>query len=238
MFDSVEALIRIDMSEYMEKHSVSKLIGAPPGYVGYDDAGQLTEKIRRKPYSVILFDEIEKAHPDVLNIMLQMLDDGKLTDAQGRTVNFENTIIVMTTNASSGMMNPTGFNRDSEALEKEKATRALLTFLRPEFVNRVDEIIPFNPLSKETVRAIAEIMLGDLRDSLKTRNIELVCTPQVVDYLADKGFDPKFGARSLRRTIQKELEDRAAEQILSNYEKQIHSVNAEMQDGEISVSVQ
>ncbi len=237
LFDSFESLIRVDMSEYMEKHSVSKLIGAPPGYVGYDDAGQLTEKIRRKPYSVILFDEIEKAHPDVLNIMLQMLDDGKLTDAQGRQVNFENTIIVMTTNASAGMMNTTGFNRNTEELEKEKATKALLTFLRPEFVNRIDEVIPFKALTKEIVTRIASIMLGDLKESLQSREIELTYTDAVISFLVDKGFDAKFGARSLKRTIQKELEDKAAEQIIANFDKKISTMHADIVDGQLIVSV-
>lgn len=238
LFDSTEALIRVDMSEYMEKHSVSKLIGAPPGYVGYDDAGQLTEKIRRKPYSVVLFDEIEKAHPDVLNIMLQMLDDGKLTDAQGRHVNFENTIIVMTTNASAGMMNTTGFNRDSEQLEKEKATKALLTFLRPEFVNRIDEVIPFKALTKEIVTRIAHIMLEDLKESLKSREITLTYTDAVVEFLVEKGFDPKFGARSLKRTIQKELEDKAAEQIISHFDQNLKTMHADMTDGNLVVTAQ
>lgn len=238
LFDSTEALIRVDMSEYMEKHSVSKLIGAPPGYVGYDDAGQLTEKIRRKPYSVVLFDEIEKAHPDVLNIMLQMLDDGKLTDAQGRHINFENTIIVMTTNASAGMMNTTGFNRDSQSLEKEKATKALLTFLRPEFVNRIDEIITFAPLSKETAEKIAEIMLGDLQKALSERDITLKYSKEAVSYLVEKGFDAKFGARSLKRTIQKELEDKAAECIISAYEHPIHSICADVQEDKLVVTAQ
>ncbi len=238
LFDSTEALIRVDMSEYMEKHSVSKLIGAPPGYVGYDDAGQLTEKIRRKPYSVVLFDEIEKAHPDVLNIMLQMLDDGKLTDAQGRHINFENTIIVMTTNASAGMMNTTGFNRDTSVLEKEKATKALLTFLRPEFVNRIDEIITFAPLSKATAVKIAEIMLGDLKKALLERDITLEYTNEAVAYLVDKGFDAKFGARSLKRTIQKELEDQAAECIISAYEHPISKISADVRDGKLTVDAQ
>ncbi len=238
LFDSTEALIRVDMSEYMEKHSVSKLIGAPPGYVGYDDAGQLTEKIRRKPYSVVLFDEIEKAHPDVLNIMLQMLDDGKLTDAQGRHINFENTIIVMTTNASAGMMNTTGFNRDTQSLEKEKATKALLTFLRPEFVNRIDEIITFAPLSHQTAEKIAEIMLGDLQKALSERDITLQYSKEAVSYLVEKGFDAKFGARSLKRTIQKELEDKAAECIISAYEHPIHSICAAVQDGKLVVTAQ
>ena len=224
LFDSVETLIRIDMSEYMEKHSVSKLIGAPPGYVGYDDAGQLTEKIRRKPYSVILFDEIEKAHPDVLNIMLQILDDGKLTDAQGRTVNFENTVIIMTTNATAGMMNPTGFNRTQQQLESEKAVKALLTFLRPEFINRVDEIITFAPLENNTVKKIADIMLNDLKDNLKIREIEFVYDEKSLDYISANGFDKKFGARSLKRFIQKQVEDKIAQIIVENYKTEIKTI--------------
>lgn len=224
LFDSVETLIRIDMSEYMEKHSVSKLIGAPPGYVGYDDAGQLTEKIRRKPYSVVLFDEIEKAHPDVLNIMLQILDDGKLTDAQGRTVNFENTVIIMTTNATAGAMNATGFNRTQEELESEKAMKALLTFLRPEFINRVDEVITFSPLGGDTVRHIADIMLGDLKDNLGVREIEFSFDDKTLDYVSEKGFDRKFGARSLKRFIQKEIEDKIAQILVENYKTDIKAI--------------
>ncbi len=238
LFDSVEALIRVDMSEYMEKHSVSKLIGAPPGYVGYDDAGQLTEKVRRKPYSVILFDEIEKAHPEVLNIMLQMLDDGKLTDAQGRTVNFENTIIVMTTNATADTANATGFNRSESELEKDRATRALLKFLRPEFINRVDEIITFHPLERDTIRTIAGIMIHDLRKSLKARSIALEVELPVLDYLADHGYDRKFGARSLKRTIQREVEDRIAQQLIDHYDREISMIRCYMEDGKISVDLQ
>ena len=237
LFDSVEALIRVDMSEYMEKHSVSKLIGAPPGYVGYDDAGQLTEKVRRKPYSVILFDEIEKAHPEVLNIMLQMLDDGKLTDAQGRVVNFENAIIVMTTNATADTSNAPGFNRSVEELEKERATRALLKFLRPEFINRVDEVISFRPLEKETVRMIADIMIGDLRKGLALRSIELNVEPAVLDYLAETGYDRKFGARSLKRAIQREVEDRIAQEMIDQYANETSNVRCYMSDGKINVEL-
>ena len=237
LFDSVDALIRVDMSEYMEKHSVSKLIGAPPGYVGYDDAGQLTEKVRRKPYSVILFDEIEKAHPEVLNIMLQMLDDGKLTDAQGRVINFENTVIVMTTNATADTTNAPGFNRSAEELEKERATRALLKFLRPEFINRVDEVISFHPLSKETVRAIADIMIGDLRKSLALRSIDLEVESAVLDYLAENGYDRKFGARSLKRTIQREVEDRIAQEMIDQYAHEPSLVRCSMSDGKINVEL-
>ncbi len=233
LFDSVETLIRVDMSEYMEKHSVSKLIGAPPGYVGYDDAGQLTEKIRRKPYSVVLFDEIEKAHPDVLNIMLQMLDDGKLTDAQGRVVNFENTVIIMTTNATAGAMNLTGFNRTEEQLESEKAMKALLTFLRPEFINRVDEVITFSPLSNDTVKSIADIMLSDLKDNLKVREIEFNYDDSTLEYIAKKGFDRKFGARSLKRLIQKEIEDKIAQIIIENYKTDFKNIYCTTDDSGI-----
>ncbi|MBQ8892985.1 MAG: ATP-dependent Clp protease ATP-binding subunit [Clostridia bacterium] len=237
LFDSVEALIRVDMSEYMEKHSVSKLIGAPPGYVGYDDAGQLTEKVRRKPYSVILFDEIEKAHPEVLNIMLQMLDDGKLTDAQGRVVNFENTIIVMTTNATADTANATGFNRSESELEKDRATRALLKFLRPEFINRVDEIITFHPLERETIRSIADIMMGDLRKSLELRSITLEMEPAVLDHLAEHGYDRKFGARSLKRTIQREVEDQIAQQMIDHFDQETSAVRCYVSDGKICVDL-
>ena len=238
LFDSVEALIRVDMSEYMEKHSVSKLIGAPPGYVGYDDAGQLTEKVRRKPYSVILFDEIEKAHPEVLNIMLQMLDDGKLTDAQGRVVNFENTIIVMTTNATADTSNATGFNRSESDLEKDRATRALLKFLRPEFINRVDEIISFHPLERQTIRAIADIMIGDLRKSLEVRSVSLLVEDAVLDYLAENGYDRKFGARSLKRAIQREVEDRIAQEMIDHFERDAKTVRCYLQNGKINVELQ
>ena len=236
LFDSVETLIRVDMSEYMEKHSVSKLIGAPPGYVGYDDAGQLTEKIRRKPYSVILFDEIEKAHPDVLNIMLQMLDDGKLTDAQGRTVNFENTVIIMTTNATAGAMNSTGFNRTSDELESDKAMKALLTFLRPEFINRVDEVISFASLSDEVVKSIADIMLSDLKENLLLRDIKFEYDEKTLDYIAANGFDRKFGARSLKRLIQKEVEDKIAQIIIENYKSELKAVYATVNDSGIVIS--
>ena len=237
LFDSVEALIRVDMSEYMEKHSVSKLIGAPPGYVGYDDAGQLTEKVRRKPYSVILFDEIEKAHPEVLNIMLQMLDDGKLTDAQGRVVNFENTIIVMTTNATADTANATGFNRSESELEKDRATRALLKFLRPEFINRVDEIITFHPLERATIRAIADIMIGDLRKSLEVRSIKLETEPAVLDYLAEHGYDRKFGARSLKRTIQREVEDKIAQEMIDHFDRETSLIRCYLQNEKICIDL-
>ncbi len=236
LYDSVETLIRVDMSEYMEKHSVSKLIGAPPGYVGYDDAGQLTEKIRRKPYSVILFDEIEKAHPDVLNIMLQILDDGKLTDAQGRTVNFENTVIIMTTNATAGQMNTTGFNKTEDELQSEKAVKALLSFLRPEFINRVDEIITFNSLDGEVVNSISNIMLCDLKDALKLRDIDFEFDDKTIDYVSQNGFDKKFGARSLKRFIQKEVEDKIATILVENFKSNLKKLYCTANDNSIVIS--
>ena len=236
LYDSVETLIRIDMSEYMEKHSVSKLIGAPPGYVGYDDAGQLTEKIRRKPYSVILFDEIEKAHPDVLNIMLQILDDGKLTDAQGRAVNFENTVIIMTTNATAGTMNTTGFNKTEDELQSEKAVKALLTFLRPEFINRVDEIITFNSLDTDVVNSISNIMLCDLKDALKLRDIDFEFDQKTIDYVSQNGFDKKFGARSLKRYIQKEVEDKIATIIVENFKANLKKLYCTATDDGIVIT--
>jgi len=236
LYDSVETLIRIDMSEYMEKHSVSKLIGAPPGYVGYDDAGQLTEKIRRKPYSVILFDEIEKAHPDVLNIMLQILDDGKLTDAQGRAVNFENTVIIMTTNATAGTMNTTGFNKTDEELQSEKAVKALLTFLRPEFINRVDEIITFNSLDSDVVNSISNIMLSDLKEALKLRDIDFEFDPKTIEYVSQNGFDKKFGARSLKRFIQKEVEDKIATIIVENFKSNLKKLYCTATDDGIVIT--
>ncbi len=236
LYDSVETLIRIDMSEYMEKHSVSKLIGAPPGYVGYDDAGQLTEKIRRKPYSVILFDEIEKAHPDVLNIMLQILDDGKLTDSQGRTVNFENTVIIMTTNATAGTMNTTGFNKTEDELQSEKAVKALLTFLRPEFINRVDEIITFNSLEGEIVERISNIMLSDLKDALSLRDITFEFDEKTIEYVSKNGFDKKFGARSLKRFIQKEVEDKIATILVENFKSNLKTLYCTADDGGIVIT--
>ena len=212
LFDSVDALIRLDMSEYMEKHSVSKLIGSPPGYVGYDEAGQLTEKIRRKPYSIILFDELEKAHPDVLNILLQMLDDGRVTDAQGRVVNFENTVIIMTSNAGSERKDGSlGFGRSMSELSKDKAMKALSEFLRPEFINRVDEIVCFNKLTEENFRAIAGIMLNELKAALTERGIRLDWEDSVYTYLVKKSYSITYGARNLRRTIQKDIEDPISE---------------------------
>ena len=209
LFNAPESLIRLDMSEFMEKHSVSRIVGSPPGYVGYDEAGQLTEKIRRKPYSVVLFDEIEKAHPDVLNVLLQILDDGQITDAHGRKVNFENTIIVMTSNAGSDTKSAgaVGFGGSADDQGKERTMKALRDFLRPEFLNRVDEIICFNHLSKENFAGIARIMLEELRKSLSDKGYTFHYDDALVDYLVEKSYSMTYGARNLRRLIQKELED-------------------------------
>ena len=227
MFESVESLIRLDMSEYMEKHSVSKLIGSPPGYVGYDEAGQLTEKIRRRPYSVILFDELEKAHPDVLNILLQILDDGRITDAQGRVVNFENTIIIMTSNAGSDRKDGSvGFGKSLSEQTQEKAVKALSEFLRPEFINRVDEVISFNKLTEENFRAIAGIMLTELRQALSERGIDFTWDESVIDALVKKSYSVTYGARNLRRTIQKELEDPIAQKIIESFVAPLHTLHA------------
>jgi len=232
LFDSVDSLIRLDMSEYMEKHTVSKLIGSPPGYVGYDEAGQLTEKIRRKPYSVVLFDEIEKAHPDVLNILLQVLDDGRITDAQGRVVNFENTIIVMTSNAGSeGNVAALGFGRSGQEQSNDKTMKALRTFLRPEFINRVDEIITFNHLTEENFLGIADIMLKELKDSLESRGLTLTWEETVREYLVKKAYSVTYGARNLRRTIQRDLEDPISEKIIDSFESPISSIHVSV-DGE------
>ena len=236
LFDSVDSLIRVDMSEYMEKHTVSKLIGSPPGYVGYDEAGQLTEKIRRKPYSVILFDEIEKAHPDVLNILLQVLDDGRITDAQGRVVNFENTIIVMTTNAGSeGQVGGMGFGRTSGDMVKERTMKALQGFLRPEFINRVDEIITFNQLTEDNFLGIADIMLNELRQSLADRGLTLTCDDGVRGYLVQKAYSQVYGARNLRRTIQRDLEDPISEKIMDSFDAPISALRVTVKDDRIVV---
>ena len=236
LFDSVDSLIRLDMSEYMEKHTVSKLIGSPPGYVGYDEAGQLTEKIRRRPYSVVLFDEIEKAHPDVLNVLLQVLDDGRITDAQGRLVNFENTIIVMTSNAGSeGNVAALGFGRSGGDQVKEKTMKALRGFLRPEFINRVDEIITFNHLSEENFLGIADIMLEELRQSLENRGLSFTWDAAVREYLVKKAYSVTYGARNLRRTIQRDLEDPISEKIIDSFESPISSVAASVVDEKIVV---
>ena len=239
LFDSVDSLIRLDMSEYMEKHTVSKLIGSPPGYVGYDEAGQLTEKIRRKPYSVVLFDEIEKAHPDVLNVLLQVLDDGRITDAQGRTVNFENTIIVMTSNAGSeGSVGGMGFGRTDNQMANEKAMKALRQFLRPEFINRVDEIITFNHLTEENFLGIAEIMLIELKDNLADRGLALTWDESLRPYLVKKAYSVTYGARNLRRTIQRDLEDPISGQIIDSFEKPISSIHISVEDEKILVTAQ
>ena len=236
MFESVESLIRLDMSEYMEKHSVSKIIGSPPGYVGYDEAGQLTEKIRRRPYSVILFDELEKAHPDVLNILLQILEDGRITDAQGRVVNFENTIIIMTSNAGSNQKGGSvGFGRSLTEQSKEKAMKALGEFLRPEFINRVDEIVCFNQLSEDNFRGIADIMLAELQQSLEGRGIAFTWDESVKDYLVKKSYSVAYGARNLRRAIQTDLEDPIAERIIKSYVDPFRSIKATCEDGTIKL---
>ena len=236
LFDSPESLIRLDMSEFMEKHSVSRIIGSPPGYVGYDEAGQLTEKIRRKPYCVILFDEIEKAHPDVLNILLQILDDGRITDAQGRTINFENTVIIMTTNAGSDKKDGAlGFNRTSDEQSKEKAEKALKDFLRPEFINRVDEIVYFNCLTVEDFKKIADLMLNELREAMAEKQIELRVDTSLIEYLVEKSYSEKYGARNLRRVIQKEIEDKIAEEIILNYSKPVKQVGLAAVEGHVQV---
>ena len=231
LFNTPETLIRLDMSEFMEKHSVSRIIGAPPGYVGYDEAGQLTEKVRRKPYSVVLFDEIEKAHPDVLNILLQILDEGKVTDSQGRTVNFENTVIVMTSNAGSeNKENLLGFGRTQTDASKEKALKALEGFLRPEFIARVDEIVVFSPLSKESLSKIADLMLKDLKDALKEKLIDFNYKTDLCDYLAEHCDGGKRGARELRNLIRREIENKIVDIIVDNNEGSISSISASVKD--------
>ncbi|MBQ3074716.1 MAG: ATP-dependent Clp protease ATP-binding subunit, partial [Clostridia bacterium] len=222
LFHSPETLIRLDMSEFMEKHSVSRIIGAPPGYVGYDEAGQLTEKIRRRPYSVVLFDEIEKAHPDVLNILLQILDDGRITDSHGKTVNFENTVLVMTTNAGSDHSTATvGFSVQDGAVDENKTMKALSSFLRPEFINRVDEIITFRSLTEQDFGKIAVIMLNELKMALAEKKITLTFTQPAVEYIAKNSYSHKFGARNMRRFIRSHVEDPIAEHIVSDYQRQI-----------------
>ena len=232
LFNTPESLIRLDMSEFMEKHAVSRIIGSPPGYVGYDEAGQLTEKIRRKPYSVILFDEIEKAHPDVLNILLQILDDGRITDAHGRTVNFENTVIVMTSNAGSNTKSGSvGFARTANEQGRERAMKALQEFLRPEFINRVDEIVYFNQLTEDNFKAIAALMLQELQDSLAEKGIVFTWQDSLLDYLVKKSYSAAYGARNLRRLIQKELEDAIASRIIDSWQHPVARLDASS-DGE------
>ncbi len=237
LFSAPESLIRLDMSEFMEKFSVSRIIGSPPGYVGYDEAGQLTEKIRRRPYSVVLFDEIEKAHPDVMNILLQILDDGRITDAQGRTVNFENTVIIMTTNAGSDKrVGSLGFGGSISDMGKEKAMKALQDFLRPEFINRVDEIVYFRPLSEDTFRDIADLMLRQLRDVMEERNISFTWDGSVVDYLVAKSYSLAYGARNLRRQIQKDIEDAIAAEIIDKRKGQVRSISVAAEDDKIVIA--
>ena len=227
LFDTPESLIRLDMSEFMEKHAVSRIIGSPPGYVGYDEAGQLTEKIRRKPYSVVLFDEIEKAHPDVLNILLQVLDDGRITDAHGRVVNFENTVIVMTTNAgSSTKVGSVGFGRTANEQGKDRALKALNDFLRPEFINRVDEIVYFNQLSEDNFKGIAVLMLKELVGTLKEKDINFTWDDTLLNYLVKKSYSAAYGARNLRRLIQKELEDAIAVRLIEGWQEPVSQLKA------------
>ena len=237
LFNAPESLIRLDMSEFMEKHSVSRIVGSPPGYVGYDEAGQLTEKIRRKPYSVVLFDEIEKAHPDVLNVLLQILDDGQITDAHGRRVNFENTVIVMTSNAGSDSKSAgaVGFGGSADDQGRERTMKALRDFLRPEFLNRVDEIVCFNHLTKENFSGIARIMLDELKTSLSEKGFTFRYDDALVDYLVEKSYSLTYGARNLRRLIQKELEDPMASRIIDNFEHPITQISATAQNGVVQL---
>lgn len=238
LFDSPESLIRLDMSEFMEKFSVSRIIGSPPGYIGYDEAGQLTEKIRRKPYSVVLFDEIEKAHPDVLNILLQILDDGRITDAQGRTVNFENTVIVMTTNAGSNRKGGAmGFGGTVNDMGRERALKALGEFLRPEFINRVDEIVYFNSLTEENFRSIAKLMLEETRDAIAERGISMTWNTALIDYLVRKSYSVTYGARNLRRTIQKDVEDAIAQKIIDCRGENAGHISVSADDNGVIVEV-
>ena len=237
LFNAPESLIRLDMSEFMEKHSVSRIVGSPPGYVGYDEAGQLTEKIRRKPYSVVLFDEIEKAHPDVLNVLLQILDDGQITDAHGRKVNFENTVIVMTSNAGSDTKSAgaVGFGGSADDQGRERIMKALQDFLRPEFLNRVDEIVCFNHLTKENFAGIARIMLDELKASLGDKGYTLRYDEALVDYFVEKSYSLTYGARNLRRLIQKELEDPMAARIIDAFEHPITQISATVRDGAVQL---
>ena len=238
LFDSPESLIRLDMSEFMEKFSVSRIIGSPPGYVGYDEAGQLTEKIRRKPYSVVLFDEIEKAHPDVMNILLQILDDGRITDAQGRTVNFENTVLVMTTNAGSNTKTGSvGFGGTLTDMTRERAMKALNDFLRPEFINRVDEIVCFNQLTEKNFRAIAGLMLAEVRELMEEKSVVLTWDDSVLDYLVEKAYSVTYGARNLRRTIQKDIEDALAAEIVERRGRDIRHIALSAADGGIKIDI-
>jgi ATP-dependent Clp protease ATP-binding subunit ClpA len=236
LFKQPESLIRLDMSEFMEKHSVSRIIGAPPGYVGYDEAGQLTEKIRRRPHAVILFDEIEKAHPDVLNILLQILDDGKITDAQGRQVNFENAIIIMTTNAGSDASTSiSGFSENKAKKANEKTEKALFAFLRPEFINRIDEIITFRHLNKNDFIKIANLMLTKLKDFLSEKGTRLTYSDEVLDYIAEKSYSEKFGARNMRRFVERNVEDKIANIVIDSYGKTIIGLHIAVADDDIKI---
>ncbi len=237
LFKQPESLIRLDMSEFMEKHSVSRIIGAPPGYVGYDEAGQLTEKIRRRPHAVILFDEIEKAHPDVLNILLQILDDGRITDAQGRQVNFENAIIIMTTNAGSEISTSiSGFADKKEEKAKEKTEKALFAFLRPEFVNRIDEIICFRHLDKNDFVKIAELFISRLKNFMAEKGTKLVYDESLLEFIAEKSYSEKYGARNMRRFIEKHIEDEIASIVVDNNGKNLVGISLSVNDGKISVN--
>ena len=237
LFDGTEPLIRLDMTEYMEKHSVSRLIGSPPGYVGYDEAGQLTEKVRRKPYSVVLFDEIEKAHPDVMNILLQILDEGKITDSQGRNVNFENTIIVMTSNAgSTDKSTGVGFNKSEEDISKDKAMKALNEFLRPEFISRIDEIVVFNPLSKESYEAIASLMLDEMKEPLLEKGITLKYSKKALTAIAEKAHGKKYGARDIRKVIRTDIEDKIAELIINSTAEPFTTIKIGEKKGELEIT--
>ncbi len=236
LFDSPETLIRLDMPEFMEKHSVSRIIGAPPGYVGHEDAGQLTEKIRRRPYSVVLFDEIEKAHPDVLNVLLQILDDGRITDAHGKTVNFENTVLIMTTNAGSDRQGAlAGFGTSEVQIEDARSEKALSRFLRPEFLNRVDEVITFRALTEENFVAIAAIMMGELKTALAEKGITLSYSDEALALIARESYSHKFGARNMRRYIQTHVEDALAEKIIADYTHSITHASVNEKEGKISV---
>jgi len=236
LFETEDAMVRLDMSEFMEPHTVSKLIGSPPGYVGYDDGGQLTEKIRRKPYSVILLDEIEKAHADVFNILLQILDDGRLTDSHGRLVSFENTVIVMTSNAGTTLKaNAFGFGADGYVALESRVQTVLKEMFRPEFLNRVDEIVVFSELNKSEIRQIVDLMLKEVSEHLTEKGLQFVVTDAAKDYLAEKGYDPKYGARPLRKTIQRLLEDPLADLVLAGHLKNASGVAADYKDGAIKI---
>ncbi len=236
LFNTAEPLIRLDMSEFMEKHTVARMIGSPPGYVGYDDAGQLTEKVRRKPYSVVLFDEIEKAHPDVMNILLQILDEGKINDSHGKSVSFENTVIVMTSNAgSTDKSTGVGFNKSLKDISKEKAMKALSDFLRPEFLSRIDEIVVFNPLSKEDYSKITGLMLEEMREPLLEKDIKLKFDEKACDFIANQSFDGKFGARDIRKVLRKEVEDKIANMIVENGVEDISIISISADEKELLI---